>query len=287
MWQQGANIKLPPFFNPNPQQGADQKRKHVVNELYDRGLDFNVHDLPPAGSFMLATIPRSGSTYCAIRLWQTGLVGAPMEYLNFPIMRSLFNRLGYKADEKGYISPTLIEKYWLDVQKIRTSPNGVFGYKMFTANFSEIAKVYPDFLQKITPNFAIYLTREDILGQSISYSRAQRSKVWFAGIPNTPIPDYDFQHIKQCLLSICYQKSFWESVFQMTDVTPLRITYEELLARDSEVMERVLVHMGITPDTGAAIHVPGIVRQADHVSEEWRQRFLEDASEEDLARLQS
>lgn len=57
--------------------------RHVIRTLYDADADFNRFGRAPVGTYMLATLPRSGSIFCAIRLWQTGLLGAPMEYLNF------------------------------------------------------------------------------------------------------------------------------------------------------------------------------------------------------------
>lgn len=39
------------------------KIRHVVRRLYDRDADFNCFGRAPAGIYMLATIPRSGSTF--------------------------------------------------------------------------------------------------------------------------------------------------------------------------------------------------------------------------------
>jgi LPS sulfotransferase NodH len=254
------------------------KIRHVVRRLYDRDADFNCFGRAPAGTYMLATIPRSGSTYCAIRLWKTGLLGAPMEYLNFRIMGDLFHRLGYTADQEGHIPPTQIQNYWNDVQRLRTSPNGVFGYKMFTANYVEIAQKYPEFLQQITPNYVIYLVRRDLLGQAMSYSRAQRSKVWFADVANTPEVGYDYAHIKQCMQAIETQRQRWEAAFKLTGAEPIRIYYEDLMGDSSVTISSILSQMGIKEDAGAAIDVPMINRQTDGVSRNWRERFLEDSA---------
>jgi trehalose 2-sulfotransferase len=261
------------------QAGSYQPRiRHVVRRLYDREADFNCFGRAPVGTYMLATIPRSGSTYCAIRLWQTGLLGAPMEYLNFRIMGDLFHRLGYKAGEDGLIPPAQIEDYWADTQRLRTSPNGVFGYKMFTTNYVEIAQKYPDFLQQVTPNYVIYLIRRDLLGQAMSYSRAQRSKVWFADVQNAPEVEYNYQHIKYCMKAIENQRQRWEAAFTFTGVEPIRIYYEDLMARSEATISTILSEMGIKEDSDAAIDVPMINRQTDGVSRDWRERFLEDSA---------
>lgn len=259
------------------QFGKEQPpRRHLINLLYDSQVDFNCFGKDPAGTYMLATIPRSGSTYCAIKLWQTGLLGAPMEYLNFRIMGDLFRRLKYTIDDAGYIPSTRLRDYWRDVQRLRTSPNGVFGYKMFPSNYSEIATQAPEFLAEVTPNYVIYLTRNDIISQAISYSRAQRSRIWFSGIKTDTVVDYDFDHIRLCARSIENQKSTWEKIFALTGVTPLRIFYEDLMKRESHIIDEVINFMGIRPDPSAAINVPVITRQADTISQEWHERYLED-----------
>jgi trehalose 2-sulfotransferase len=258
--------------------GYTPQIRHVVRRLYDRDMDFNCFGRAPAGSYMLATIPRSGSTYCAIRLWQTGLLGAPMEYLNFRIMGDLFHRLGYVADQEGRIPPERVSEYWSDVQRLRTTPNGMFGYKMFTSNYVEIARRYPAFLQEIRPHYVIYLVRRDVLGQAMSYSRAQRSKVWFAGVAEATAVDYDYAHIKQCIQAIQGQRQSWEDAFRYTGVDPIRIYYEDVMAAESETLATLLSSMGIQADASAAIDVPMIARQTDGVSKTWRDRFLDESA---------
>lgn len=250
---------------------------HVTNRLYSSEMDFNCFGQDPIGHYTLATIPRSGSTYCAIRLWQTGLLGAPMEYLNFRVVGNLLHRLGYQVGDNGYVPIQKMSAYWSDVQRLRSSSNGMFGYKMFISNYVGIARYAPNFLQEITPHYVVYLTRQDVIGQAISYSRALRSKVWFAGVADTPVVDYDYAHIKDALRSISEQKAAWERVFEMTGVEPIRITYEDLMAVSSTVIDHVLNAMGIKPDESCAVFVPMIDRQTDGISKEWRERFMEDS----------
>lgn len=255
---------------------AKPRGRHLIRKLYDADADFNCFGAEPVGSYMLATIPRSGSTFCAIRFWQTGLLGAPMEYLNFQIMGDLFRRLRYEPGDGGCIPADKIDSYWSDVQRLRTSPNGVFGYKMFTSIYLEISKRFPHFLQRVTPNYVVYLTRRDVVGQAISYSRARMSRVWFGGTPNAPEVDYDYEYIKGSLRSVVDQKSYWESIFALTGTVPIRIFYEDLLNPEVDAVATVLQAMGIRPDPDSAIPVPLTMRQSDGVSKEWRERFMDD-----------
>jgi hypothetical protein len=50
---------------------------------YEAECDFPPHRPPPSHPYLLASVPRSGSTYGSHILWQTGCLGAPLEYCNF------------------------------------------------------------------------------------------------------------------------------------------------------------------------------------------------------------
>lgn len=253
---------------------------HVMERLYSAEMDFGCYSGGPRLTYMLATIPRSGSTYCAIRLWQTGLLGAPMEYLNFRFVGDLLRRLDYVPKLADEISEVGIASYWEEIKRLRTSPNGVFGYKMFGVNYLEISRRVPGFLTQIAPDYVVYLTRRDLIGQAMSYSRAQRSRRWFGGMSGTPEVLYDFDHIKKCISSIEEQKSSWERMFAIAGVRPIRIHYEDLLGDSNSVINALLFEMGIYPESGDELAIPVIERQTDGVSQEWRDRFTADSARE-------
>ena len=50
---------------------------------YEARFDFPHRATAPSRPYLLATVPRSGSTYLSHVLWRTGCLGAPLEYLNF------------------------------------------------------------------------------------------------------------------------------------------------------------------------------------------------------------
>ncbi|MGB6145228.1 MAG: Stf0 family sulfotransferase [Rhodanobacter sp.] len=261
----------------------EKQGRHLARRLYDAEFDFNCFGREPLGTYMLATLPRSGSTYCAIKLWQTGLLGSPMEYLNFGVIADLYQRLGYPISGDGGVLSGHVQSYWRSVKIIRTSLNGVFGWKMFTSNFLEISKKYPELLKEITPNYVLYLTRRDELGQAFSYSRAMRSKTWFGGIANVSEVAYDFFHIKKCLRLIREQKRCWEDIFDTVEIEPIRIFYEDLLSDAESFTGCILGRMGIKVDRTSRIDIPVTLRQTDGISRIWRNRFAEDESHEAIS----
>jgi len=93
-----------------------------------------------------------------------------MEYLNYRVVGNLLRRLGYSVEMEA----RSLRDYWHDVQRLRISANGVYGFKMFIANYVEISKRAPTFLDEIRLNHAVYLTRREDIGQAMPYFRAQK-----------------------------------------------------------------------------------------------------------------
>ena len=250
--------------------------------MYDSEWDFFTRHEPPTRRYILATMPRAGSTLCSIRLWQTGLLGAPLEYLNFGLARGLFERLGYPVAEIRKDAGR-VAGYWRNLQCLRSSPNGVFGCKVFVTNLTYMANQVPDFLQCIRPTHVIYLTRADIVGQAISYSRAQRSSAWFGGARSVCAPEYDFEHVRSCLLSLCGQMAVWERLFKSWGVSPLRVYYEQVCTRPRWIVHAVAGHLDVALDAAAKMSMPLLVRQADRTSDAWRTKFERDAAHHEHA----
>ena len=53
-----------------------------VETGYEAKFDFPLTAGQPEIVYLLATVPRTGSTYLSHILWQTGCLGAPLEYVN-------------------------------------------------------------------------------------------------------------------------------------------------------------------------------------------------------------
>ena len=251
---------------------------HVINRLYSAEFDFPP-STRPSTSYMIATIPRSGSTYFALKLWETGVLGAPLEYLNLDAIASSFLvRFNIGAEEKPYeLDRERILDYWNRVKALRTSPNGVFGYKMFMIIFHKIINTYHNIFSDIQPDYVIYLTRRDLIGQAISYSKAKLTKTWFADVANAPVAHYDFQHVLQCKKEIELQCTYWEGVFSTAQIDPIRVTYEDLLDDERKTIGQILDDMEVDASPPSRLSIPMINKQADDSTDEWRERFLEDS----------
>ena len=94
-----------------------------IDTGYEGKFDFPARAQGPEITYLLASAPRAGSTHFSHVLWQTGCLGAPLEYLNFEPL----GPYGFAA-----ASPSVQLQLWRSVLRRRCSPNGVFGLKAFS-----------------------------------------------------------------------------------------------------------------------------------------------------------
>jgi LPS sulfotransferase NodH len=246
-------------------------RVHLSRALYMPEYDFQPREEAPSAEVMIAATPRSGSTAFCLSLWRTGLLGAPLEYANFGVQ----DRIGRWARKSGEAW-----RYWDEIKRARTGPNGVFSYKFFIPNYLDLRRTAPELLPRISPSHVIYFTREDTLAQAISYSKAAKSGIWFGGATGTtPAVEFDPQHIRDCYFSILRQRQSWEQVFELTNATVLRVSYEEFLRDRRATAQRVARFVLGENATTAAIDIPDILIQRDEESVAWKERLkgVEDA----------
>jgi len=193
-------------------------------------------------SYMICTTPRVGSTLLGSLLHSTGHMGVPHEYFHIDgVTQPLMQRWGLSER-------TTTKDYIAFIQKHRSTPNGVFGLK---AHFNQIEKPIKqtslmDFLK--TVDHFIYLTRDDLMEQAISYAKAHQTQNWLSLQEAEAEPTYDHQLITRALNDILTQNARWLKFFALYDIKPLRITYEELLDQPDTVCRRICRTMGYLPD---------------------------------------
>ena len=90
----------------------------AVSDSYDR-LSFEFERTEPRASYLVCSIPRSGSSLLCELLGGTGLAGAPAEFFHPDKMAALQQRWGVEG----------LDDYLRELFARKTSPNGVFGTK--------------------------------------------------------------------------------------------------------------------------------------------------------------
>jgi len=230
----------------------------------------------PELAYLLATVPRTGSSFLSHVLWRTGCLGAPLEYLNFDKAGPYF--FAHEApDQQDWL--------WRSVLTRRTSPNGVFGVKCFPmqlealhqSNPGLLASVWSTLLPAGRPGRIVYLARRDRLAHAISYARATISGIWRkeqeAGRPAEPA--YSKEALATAEQWIDVQTGGWETMFSNLRIDPLRLWYEDVAADPDEAVRQVADYLGVALDPAAVVAIPAVERQSEAGARAWAERHGE------------
>jgi len=239
---------------------------HIENTGYEGKFDFPKTSEPPRLVYMLATMPRTGSTFLSHLLWKTGGLGAPLEYLNFDPEGPYFF-----ATE----APDVQLKLWHSVLMRRTSPNGVFGFKCFPVQLHLLQENNPQLLSLVRPAKFIYLQRRDRAKHVVSYARSFRSGVWRHEQDRGQSDglDYSQQDMDEVNSWIDQQSRGWEEMFRRQGHDPLRLWYEDVVADPQGTIARVANFLGISVSDAAEPFVPSIHKQSFSKANEWEERY--------------
>jgi trehalose 2-sulfotransferase len=243
-----------------------------VETGYEDKYDFPYREEWPRLGYVLASVPRTGSTYVSHLLWQSGCLGAPLEYLNF---------LPGSPYAFAHGSPEKQRELWRSLLHRRTSPNGVFGVKCFSAQFRELQQQNPQLLMDVIANLLpqgaklIRLKRRDRVAHAISYARAALSGVWHKVQENgdAPAVAYSDEAVDHARRLLDHQDADWDMLFREQGVQQLTLWYEDVLEAPEETVRSVANFLAIQLDAAAAVAVPPIKRQSQEDPALWAERY--------------
>jgi LPS sulfotransferase NodH len=129
----------------------------------------------------------------------------------------------------------------------------------------------------------VHVYRPDVVSQAVSFWRAVQTRVW-RGRPD-PIRDgraeYHAAAIAHVVRMLQAQEEAWRAWFLEEEISPIEVSYPVLWRNLTEVVGTVLEALGLDPRLAPA---PVLQRQADQRSDEWVERYREDAEREGLPR---
>jgi trehalose 2-sulfotransferase len=224
----------------------------------------------PRLRYMICSTPRSGSTLLGDMLTTTGVAGVPMEYFNDVNIEAFFNRQGRQMGLDDYLS---------EVQKLRTTPNGVFGFK---AHFRQIESALktagmtnPLPFLNLFDKFII-IKRRNKLGQAISWNKALQTGRWSSLHNHVNAPQLPFKFdpagISGCLHRIMRGEREWEDALQQLGAKFHMVDYETLVEQPAEQIAEILAFCGIH-ETHAAPK-PRLEKQRDGLNAEMEKQYL-------------
>ncbi|MFC3053052.1 Stf0 family sulfotransferase [Kordiimonas pumila] len=147
---------------------------NVIEEILARE-PINPKDM--TGYYGVISTPRSGSTMFGDKLYQTGLMGYPMEWFNIRYLRA------YKR-VKG-VQTLNFSHYLKDIAYRAASPNGIFGVNFHVDQYLDMQKRGIDFFKHFRFDKLYYVSRNDKFSQAYSLAKARATDVWSSNV----IPD--------------------------------------------------------------------------------------------------
>jgi LPS sulfotransferase NodH len=204
-------------------------------------------------------VPRTGSAFLGGLLESTGVAGHPHEWFWRETEAELRRKWGVSGDRE-YVEAVL---------RAGTTPNGVFAAKMMWAYFEEsFARLEPVIP---SPRF-VWIRREDIVAQAVSWSRAMQGGRWWSGQtqPEKPL-EYDFGEIDALVQEAREHDAAWQDWFAKNGIEPFEVRYEKLLADPVGIATATLAFLGLTADP--ATIAARTERQADELNAEWARRY--------------
>ena len=217
--------------------------------------------------YMVASTPRSGSSYLCQLLWQTGRMGAPLEYFNFHAwMPAMTSRLQVMR----------LREYVERLFQLRVSPNGVFGFKAHVehAQFLKLANLWP----VLKPDAIVRISRKDKVAQAVSLVIANETGVFSSLDGQQSASRYDRQKIADMLRYIEHCDAYWDRLLSGTQ-TPVKIVwYEQLREHGPDIVSDVARFLGVENAPAKPVSLPSFRRQAGNINDDWINRFKSDSS---------
>ncbi|HTZ34837.1 MAG TPA: Stf0 family sulfotransferase [Stellaceae bacterium] len=213
-------------------------------------------------SYIVASTQRAGAEFLCAKLWRTGVLGAPADYLAYPhgrVARAMATRLA-AASPGDYLAKLLA---------CRTSRNGVFGAEAYFNDFATALGRLPELLNRLAPITYIYLERRDQLAQAVAVAKAMQAERASA----KGAPAYDRDLVSRALGILERGRLSWTRWFEAHGIEPFVVVFEDLVAGEEEVVRSVVQRLGVADDPSTALHPPTPPQPSIVGNDPWALRF--------------
>lgn len=226
-------------------------------------------------SYLLCGTPRTGSTLLCGLLASTGVAGRPESYFREPDEEAWARRLGVPV-------PVEPRAFVRAVRAAGSTPNGVFAARVMWGSLARLVdgldpgpRTRSDLevmAAALGPLRAVHVRRADVVGQAVSWARAEQTGHWQDGDRSAAEPRFDLGQLDELVRTIGEHEAAWGRWFAAQGVEPYGVTYEEVTADPAGAVRGILGHLGSAPPAGWR-PAPRERRQADEVNAEWVRRY--------------
>lgn len=237
-------------------------------------------------SYLICSTPRTGSTLLCGLMASTTVAGQPESYFREPDEQLWAARWDIVRSSDGVLEYSEFVRSALAAGR---TENGVFGARIMWGSMDHLVDrlgtVYPappggdlDLLNRVFGHTRfVYLQREDVLAQAVSWHRAEQTNVWHqtdqeeSKQPEQE-PSFDFERICRFVQTIGEHNSAWRTWFSSVGVQPHMVQYEDLDADPVGVAREILDFLGLKLPSGRLIKT-GHRRLADELNAQWIDRY--------------
>jgi LPS sulfotransferase NodH len=230
----------------------------------------------PTLSYLVCGTERSGSTLLCGLLKGTGVAGRPEEYFWRGQEPCWAERWGVSGPA-AYLEAAI---------KAATTANGVAGAKVMWGHlpdlYAKLRAVHGDrgageheLLERAFPKLHfVWIRREDLVAQAVSFSRALQTQRWTADDRRPPArePRFDFAQIDTLLGELRGHNEAASRWFAANRIHPFCVRYEDLVQDMRGVTRDLLAFLGVELPGDTLIR-PQHSKQADLLNEEWADRY--------------
>lgn len=230
------------------------------------------HDFPKVDTatktLIIASTGRCGSHMLGHALHQTKSFGFPLEYANSANLAEWKRRLGIED----------FQTVMNEIQRRRTSPNGVFGIKIHYPHIKQFGGF--DNLIKMCPNaYFILLSRQDVLKQAVSLSIADQTGVWIAGQkPTNENPQYNYHEIDHWLKETILNNSSWRYMLAANGCNYIEMNFDQVKSNLVQSLERIADFVGVDVTSKDIPQEQVTKKQSNDLNKEWTQRFIAESN---------
>ena len=245
--------------------------------------NYDCESCTPKKSLIVFSLGRTGSSWLTIGMYKVGL-GIPMEYFHLEKMENMYKRWKNTSDF-AFTEDTLAEYINL-LYTNRTTKNGVWSSKIHINQWralykkiystEDVMQLCTDLKEKfINPHF-VFLYREDILLQAISFYIAIETNSWSSEYAEKNTVEYNFASLKSLLVEVVTQVQRCRLIQQNMDAPKIELHYEELERNYNGSLQKVADLLGEKIEITDEIEFSGIQKQGTERNLRWKKRFLAD-----------
>lgn len=236
---------------------------HLYEDQFSEDHDFPIVEIP-SKVLIIASTARSGSHMLGHALHNTNKFGFPLEYANPSNLAEWKRRL--RIDD--------FEGVMTEIQRRRTSPNGVFSIKIHYDQIKQFGG-FNNLVNSFPNAYYVLLSRNDVLKQSVSLSIASQTGVWISGQkPINDNPKYEFAHIDKYLRKTILDNASWRYSLSASGCNYIEMDFDHVRHNLVQSIKNIANFIEIDLDESEIPNDHVTKKQSNEINAEWSAKFI-------------